>query len=286
MFVGDVREATRRTGCSWKLSGGRWFSSAETNASKKSQVRRATECMKRAWFLESGEGIDAIGWLIAASAVAMVAPILFYRALMLGPMGLVAPLSATYPVWVLLVALAEGFRPSLVAWLAILLAAGGSVVVGRTAAADPDDRLVADPATRRQAIVMALFTSVAFAATLLTGARSAARVGSVTTLCSARLAGVVVIGCTRPWRGNLGFGDPRLWGLLLLQGALDNAAFLALYLGSQHGGAAITAVASSAFMVVAVLLAALFLKERLNLPCLAGSCAVFAGIAFLSAVAP
>ena len=41
MFVGDVRWATTGTGSSWKLSGGRPWSSGPTNVSKNRQVRRA-----------------------------------------------------------------------------------------------------------------------------------------------------------------------------------------------------------------------------------------------------
>ena len=225
-------------------------------------------------------------WLLGAAVAAMVGPIVFYRALTFGPMALVAPLSASYPAWVVGIAVLGGFRPSIVAWLAIALVAGGALLVGRSAPADPHDAVADDPANRQKAIVAALLTSLSFAATVILGARSAARAGTITTLWTARAMGTVVIGVTRPWRGKEGFRGPKLWGLLLLQAALDNTAFVALYIGSQHGGAAVTAVASSAFLVVAVLLAALFLKERPNFACLAGAGAVFAGIAVLSAVAP
>jgi hypothetical protein len=47
MLVGEVRWATRATGCSCTLSGGRWLSSAPTWVSKKAQVRRATP--RRNW---------------------------------------------------------------------------------------------------------------------------------------------------------------------------------------------------------------------------------------------
>ena len=47
MLVGEVRCATRATGCSCTLSGGRWLSSAPTKVSKNAQVRRATRRRKR-----------------------------------------------------------------------------------------------------------------------------------------------------------------------------------------------------------------------------------------------
>lgn len=237
------------------------------------------------WFPLQWPHGDGWFWLIAAALVATMAPILFYRGLTLGPMALAAPLSAAYPVWVVAIAFAQGFRPSGAAWAAMGLVAAGGVVVGRTAPADPDETLAADPRNRRRAILVSLLTSVAFAGTIVTGGRSAARVGSLTTVWAARLAGVVLIGVTRPWRAP-GFRSLRLWGVLLVQALFDNAAFAGIYLGSRGQGAAIAAVASSGFMVVSILLAALFLKEKLNLPCAIGAGAVFAGIAFLATFSP
>ena len=54
MFVGDVRCATTGLGVSWKLSGGRAWSSGPTNVEKKRQVRRATN--RRAWASASVNG--------------------------------------------------------------------------------------------------------------------------------------------------------------------------------------------------------------------------------------
>ena len=221
-------------------------------------------------------------WLAAASFAALFGPLLFYRALRLGPMSLVAPLAAAYPAWIVLAAIATGLRPSPAAWFAMTLAFAGVIIVARTAPADPDSVLAADPANRRHAIITALLTSLAFAVSLLAGRSASARAGSLTTILAARLTATAVAGTTRPWR-TPGFTNPKIWAVLLFQAILDNTAFAAFYLGSQHNGAAATAVAGSAFMVVAILLAAIFFHEHLNLPCAAGAAAVFAGIAFLAA---
>ncbi len=225
-------------------------------------------------------------WLLGASLAAMLAPIIFFRGLSLGPMALVAPLAAAYPVWVLPIAMVEGFRPPPIAWLAMGLVALGAVVVARTAPHDPDEAISANPANKRAAIIAALLASLAFAATVIAGRGAAARVGSVLTLWSSRLGGSVLIALARPWRGRPAFATKRMWALLLLQALFDNAAFVSLYIGSQHGGAAMVSIASSAFMVVGVLLAAIFLKERPNVSCVAGAGAVFCGIALLAAVGP
>jgi uncharacterized membrane protein len=76
----------------------------------------------------------------------------------------------------------------------------------------------------------------------------------------------------------------RWWPVLLVQGLLDTAAYFFFFLGAKGGDAAIAAVASSAFMVIGVLLSWLFLKEKVGLVCWSGIGLVFTGIALLSAL--
>ena len=54
MFVGDVRRATTGLGSSWKLSGGRAWSSGPTNVAKNRHVRRATSRSARASAADRG----------------------------------------------------------------------------------------------------------------------------------------------------------------------------------------------------------------------------------------
>ena len=60
MLVGDVRWATTGSGSSWKLSGGRAWSSGPTKVSKNRQVRRATQRAGSAR-LRGGRGAVAVG---------------------------------------------------------------------------------------------------------------------------------------------------------------------------------------------------------------------------------
>src|SRR5580658_2189125 len=64
MLVGDVREARRTTGCSWKLSGGSQFSSAVTKVSKKCHVFRAVARMKKVWDSERCSGFGSMDRLM------------------------------------------------------------------------------------------------------------------------------------------------------------------------------------------------------------------------------
>ena len=68
-----------------------------------------------------------------------------------------------------------------------------------------------------------------------------------------------------------------------MQGLLDTVAYFFFFLGAEGEDAAIAAVASSAFMVIGVLLGWLFLKEKVSLVCWSGIGLVCSGIALLSA---
>jgi drug/metabolite transporter (DMT)-like permease len=61
-------------------------------------------------------------------------------------------------------------------------------------------------------------------------------------------------------------------------------AYFSFFLGAEGEDAAIAAVARSAFMVIAVLLGRLFLREKVSPVCGSGIGPVFSGIASLSAL--
>lgn len=234
--------------------------------------------------LRGGLPHGAADWraLLTAAVISVFAPMLFYRALTLGPMALVGPLSACYPAWVVIRAMIGGYRPPPVAWGAIGLVALGGLVVGRTAPADPEEHVASDPAKRRGAIILALLTSLAFAATMISGGAAAARVGALTTLAAARLTGIGLIAVIRPWR-DPGFRRVSTWRLLILQALFDDLAFYALYQGARGAGAALASVTSSGYMVVNVGLAAWLLHERPGKACVAGALTVGAGITLIAA---
>ena len=65
ILVGEVRCAITARGSSWKLSGGRWLSSAVTKVSKKRQVRRAISLSSRCCSADNSDFAAEGGvWLI------------------------------------------------------------------------------------------------------------------------------------------------------------------------------------------------------------------------------
>jgi len=224
----------------------------------------------------------ALAWALAAGLAATVAPLFLYRALTLGPMSLVGPICGAYPALVLPATLLLGATLTLAEGLAMAATLGGVVLVARTAADDPESALAADPANRRRAIGFAAAAAVLFAAAVMLSRPAVAGLGAGATVWLGRWEGVVLLGVLLLRAGTAPRRPGGWWPVLLVQGLLDAGGFLALFLGSRGADAGSAAVASSGFMVVAVLLARLILKETVPPACWLGIALVTAGVAVLS----
>lgn len=224
-----------------------------------------------------------MGWLAAAGIAATLAPLALYKGMTYGPMSLVGPLCGAYPALVVPVDVLLGARPSPLDWAAMAVTMAGVLVVSKTASEDPDAAVAADSANRRRAMVMAAASAVLFAAALLLGRQAVAGMGATASLWVGRWIGVALLLVLILAARQRPAVPRRWWGLLVLQGLLDAGGFFAFYLGSQGPDAPAAAVASSGFMVVAVLLGRVVLKEKVSAACWLGVGMVFAGIAALAA---
>ncbi|HTE60525.1 MAG TPA: EamA family transporter, partial [Solirubrobacteraceae bacterium] len=101
---------------------------------------------------------SATAWAVGAGIVDVVGVTAFYRALAIGTMSIVAPLSATGAVIPVLVGLASGERPRTLQLVGMALAMVGVVLVGREAA-EPDAEA---RRTGRTAVLLALLAAVGF----------------------------------------------------------------------------------------------------------------------------
>ncbi len=225
---------------------------------------------------------ETVPVLLVAGVASMVAPLVFYKALTLGPLSLAAPITAAYPALIVPVEVAFGARPGVLDWAAMAATLLGTVVVARTAGEDPDEALAADRTNRRKSIACAALASVLFAVALLAGRHAVEAYGEVQTLWVGRVVGFLALGAAMMAARVRPVLPVRWWPVLLVQGLVDALAYLCFYVGSQGEDASAAAVASSAFMVVVVLLGWAFLRERISPACWGGILLVFGGVATLS----
>lgn len=221
-------------------------------------------------------------WLLGVTGLGtMVATLVLYRALIQGPLTVVAPIVGSYPAVVVAIAVMMGSRPNAVQWAAIAVVMAGVVVVAvfaRQQADDPERETVGISTT----ITLSLVSSLVFALTVSAGQAAVPIYGELQTTWVARLISLAAVLPLFLLPGKGIFLPLRWWPLLTAQGVLDTGAYLALFAGSHGANPEIAAVTSSGFGAVTVLLARVFLSESVGPAQWAGMVMIFAGVAVLS----
>jgi drug/metabolite transporter (DMT)-like permease len=200
----------------------------------------------------------------------------FYRALAVGTMGIVGPISATGAIVPLAYGLARGERPSALQALGIVVAVTGVVAASLEPLPEGTGRKLAT------GVPLALLAALGFGSSIL-GLNRVSQAGVVWGTLTLRLA-VVPIVCLaalliRPSTAGLRATLP----ILVAAGLFDTGANL-LYGGSaRHGLISVVSVLGSLYPVVIVVLARVVLAERIARPQLAGVAVALAGVALISA---
>ncbi|MFJ2767275.1 EamA family transporter [Streptomyces sp. NPDC087300] len=219
---------------------------------------------------------------VGAGLVGPVAMLAFYKALALGPMGVVSPLGSLGVAVPVGVGLLLGERPGLAQFAGIAVAVAGIVLAG-----GPELR---GAPVQRRAVLLTLVAAFGFggvmaliaeASTSLTGLFLALFVQRVTNVLA---GGTALFLSVR--RG--GRALPEDTGISAVRAALPALAFVGLAdvaangtysVAAQHGPVTVAAVLASVYPVVTALAARTFLNERLR-----GIQAAGAGLALVGTV--
>ncbi|MGW5347902.1 EamA family transporter [Streptomyces sp. NPDC004050] len=223
---------------------------------------------------------------VAAGLVGPVAMFSFYKALALGPMGVVSPLGSLGVVVPVAVGLAMGEQPGLGQVTGIAIAVVGIVLAG-----GPELR---GAPVQRQAVVLTLTAAFGFGAVMaLISHASDSVTGLFLALFVQRVTNVVAGGgvlWVRSRRGAPalpeGTGLRTLWRLLPALGFVglaDVAANGTYSVAAQNGPVTVAAVLSSLYPVITALAAFAVLRERLRAVQAAGAGLALAGTVLLAA---
>ncbi|MFJ9642319.1 EamA family transporter [Streptomyces sp. NPDC101206] len=223
---------------------------------------------------------------VAAGLVGPVAMFSFYKALALGPMGVVSPLGSLGVVVPVAVGLATGEQPGLGQVTGIAIAVVGIVLAG-----GPELR---GAPVQRQAVVLTLTAAFGFGAVMaLISHASDSVTGLFLALFVQRVTNVVAGGGVlwlRSRRGAPalpeGTGLRTLWRLLPALGFVglaDVAANGTYSVAAQNGPVTVAAVLSSLYPVITALAAFAVLRERLRAVQAAGAGLALAGTVLLAA---
>ncbi|MEV4682773.1 DMT family transporter [Streptomyces kurssanovii] len=233
-------------------------------------------------FTEAG---PRLWYAVAAGAVGPVAMLCFYKALALGPMGVVSPLGSLGVAVPVGIGLLLGERPGVLQFAGIAVAVAGIVLAG-----GPELR---GAPVQRQAVLMTLVAAFGFGAVLaLIAEASTTLTGLFLALFVQRVTNVAVGGAAL-WvsvrRG--GRALPEDGGLRTVVRSLPALAFVGLAdvaangtysIAAQTGPVTVAAVLANLYPVVTVFAALLILKERLRAVQAAGAGLALVGTVLLA----
>ncbi len=228
--------------------------------------------------IASGEplpGGDAAILAAAGGVAELVGFAALYRALAVGSMSVVAPISATAALLPVVVGLATGHAPGVWQALGIVLALGGAAVASIERGAEGAGRRAAT------GVGLAIVAALAFG-TFFVGMDLAADDGALWAVTISRVAAVAaLLAIVVAMRTPLRIEREQLPGLAAV-GALDIAANTMFAFALTVGMAAIVSVLGSLYPVATVALAAVILKERVTGSQRTGVAAALAGIGLVS----
>jgi len=226
-------------------------------------------------------GVGVAGPDFLAAAVAGIASGLgvtaFYKALAIGTMSVVAPISATGVMLPVAVGIVDGDQ------LAGLQAAGiAMAILGVGLASGVSDE---DPGRRRaekQSIALAILGALLIGTSLAAFDRAATS-GPLEAVLWARVASVSILGIVCLAARPDGAGTTRQAPALLAIGLLDVSGTILYTTATGHGLLSVVAVAASLYPVSTIVLARVLLRERVPLVQAAGILAALAGVAAIAA---
>jgi drug/metabolite transporter (DMT)-like permease len=200
----------------------------------------------------------------------------FYRALAIGTMSVVAPISATGATLPVIVGIATGDRPSPIASAGLAAVVAGVVLASREQH-ESDEAAAAG----RAAILLALLSAAGFGG-FIALTDTPADVSVLWTLVLARSAALpIIVGVILVTRPRLPSGRFAL--AIAGIGTIDLLATALIAIANTKGDLSVVAVLGSMYPVATVLLAAAVLHERLRPPQFAGVMLALGGVAAVAA---
>ena len=244
-------------------------------------------------------------WALAALAgvINMIASLSLYYSFQIGVMSIVAPVSSAYPALTVALAIASGERITALRGAGLAVTLVGVILAATTftsaAASTLNETAAKESATKETgakesaaketahlskgvgwAILAALGFGVLF---WFLGFYVVPAVGPTISVWVIRLTSFSVLAIAAiPARQSLNLPRGSVWWLLAAVGFLDTAAFVANNAGLHTGQVSVVSVLASLYGAVTVLLAWIFLREKLERSQWFGIVLIFVGIVLVS----
>jgi drug/metabolite transporter (DMT)-like permease len=198
---------------------------------------------------------DEAAYSVAAGIAAVLALAAFYRAMALGSVSVVATIGALGVVVPIAFGVAQGEDPAAIQAAGAAAAIAGVVLVSR----EPDAEW---RSAGRASVGLAGLAAVGFGAAFVLLDRASGPEPAWTIVCARAGSAVLILAAALYARPAP--APSRSIPLLALIGLLDTAAISLFALATNHGLLSLVSVAGSLFSAVTVVLAWIFLGERLR----------------------
>jgi drug/metabolite transporter (DMT)-like permease len=225
-------------------------------------------------------------WALAALAglINMVASLSLYYSFQIGVMSIVAPVSSSYPALTVALAILSGEKitPLRGAGLAVTLV---GVILAATSFAPSASDPAKESARLAKGVGWAVVAAVGFGFLFwFLGFYVIPAVGSTISVWVIRLTSFSMLAlAAAPARQSLKLPSGSVWWMLAAVGVMDTAAFIANNAGLHTGQVSVVSVLASLYGAVTVVLAWIFLREKLERSQWFGIVLIFAGIVLVSA---
>lgn len=212
-----------------------------------------------------------------------LATMFLFAALSSGPMALGVPLAGSYPVTSLVLATLAGVPPTPAQVLLALVVVAGVVIVSvGEDPSFPDSQF--KPGWFKRTVMFGVGAHVFFALGIWLGQKAAIVFGSIETTWLARTSGLLLLLLLFALSTDTLKGKARFAPVVLLIGCLDVLAITSLNFAGHTARPETASVIGSTFGPVTVLLAWIFLKERITAFRWLGIAVTFSGVAALTAL--
>jgi drug/metabolite transporter (DMT)-like permease len=212
---------------------------------------------------------------LGAGTAGIVALGAFYRALAIGTMSIVAPISATGVALPVIVGIATGDRPSPIVVAGLVVTTLGVILASREVHEDAEQA-----AAGRASILLALMAALGFGAYFI-GSDVAADDSVLWTVLLGRMVGVPVVAAALLVRRVPLPRGGDLW-ILGLAGVGDLVATSLYGLANTHGDLSIVSVVGSLYPIATVVLARAVLHERVRVVQAVGVMAALTGVGLIA----
>jgi drug/metabolite transporter (DMT)-like permease len=243
-------------------------------------------------FAAVGGGWHPWAWGALAGVLNAAAAVCFYSSLTKGKLSIVTPISASYPALTLVLSMFSGESVRWENLVGIVVSLAGAVLAATTFDS-PDDRLnpPANPSgahNHRTHVTSGVGWAASAACCFgvmfwLIGYHVMPVLGGVASVWIIRLSTLVSVTLVAvPARQSIAFPRGSVWWLIPIMAACDTVAFLCNNFGLARGPVSVVTMLASLFSAVTVLLAGIFLRERLQRNQWVGIALIFAGIILMN----